>query len=71
MSRTFYKNKLTGNYGVLESQVLSNNSVSYFQLRLVSAIDGMIELNHQHENVAADNLVQVSSEEVQKTLLGF
>lgn len=70
MSKPFYKNKLTGNYGVLEGQVFSNQS-SYLQLRLVNAVGGMIELSHQHEDVTAQNLVQVSREEVQKALLGF
>ncbi len=70
MSRPFYKNKLTGNYGVLEGQVFSNQS-SDLQLRLVNAVGGMIELSHQHENVTAENLVQVSPEEVQKALLDF
>ncbi len=70
MSKPFYRSKITGNYGVLESQVLSTQS-SYLQLRLVSAVGGMIELSHQHENVTAENLVQVSTEEVQKVLLGF
>lgn len=70
MSKPFYKNKLTGNYGVLEGQVLSSQS-SYFQLMLVNAVGGMIELSRQHENVTAENLVQVSPEEVQKALLGF
>ncbi|MBD2440220.1 hypothetical protein [Nostoc sp. FACHB-110] len=64
MSKPFYKNKLTGNYGVLEGVVP-------LTLRLVNAVGGMIELSHQHENVAAENLVEVSSEEVQKALLGF
>ena len=67
MSKPFYKNKLTGNYGVIEGQVLSNQSSS-LQLRLVSAVGGMIELRHQHENVTTENLVQVSPEEVQKAL---
>ena len=67
MSKPFYKNKLTGNYGVIEGQVLSNQSSS-LQLRLVSAVGGMIELSHQHENVTTENLVQVSPEEVQKAL---
>ncbi|MDZ8257604.1 hypothetical protein [Nostoc sp. ChiQUE01b] len=70
MSKPFYKNKLTGNYGVLEEQVVSSQS-SYLQLRLVNAVGGMIELSHQQENVTAENLVQVSPEEVQKALLGF
>ncbi|MEW6497537.1 MAG: hypothetical protein AB1589_34295 [Cyanobacteriota bacterium] len=70
MSKPFYKNNLTGNYGVLEKQVFSNQS-SYLQLRLVNAVDGMIELSHQHENVTPENLIQVSPEEVQKALLGF
>ena len=70
MSKPFYKNKLTDNYGVLEGQVLSTQS-SYLQLRLVSAVGGTIELSHQHENVTAENLVQVSPEEVQNALLGF
>ena len=70
MSKPFYKNKLTGNYGVLEGQVSSNQS-SYLQLKLVNAVGGMIELSHQHENVTAENLVQVSPQEVQKALLGF
>ncbi len=70
MRKPFYKNKLTGNYGVLEREVLSNQS-SYLQLRLVSAVGGMIELSHQYEDVTTENLVQVSPEEVQKALLGF
>ncbi|MEH2316030.1 MAG: hypothetical protein V7K24_02585 [Nostoc sp.] len=44
---------------------------SSLQLRLVNALGGMVELSHQHENVTAENLVQVSPEEVQKALLGF
>ena len=71
MSKPFYKNKLTGNYGVLEELVLSNQSSYYLQLRLVSAVGGMIELSHQYEDVTNENLVQVSPEEVQKALLGF
>jgi len=70
MSKPYYKNKLTDNYGVLEGQVFSNQS-SYLQLRLVSAVDRMIELSHQHENVTTENLVEVSPEEVQKALLGL
>ncbi len=70
MSKPFYKNKLTGNYGVLERQVFSNHS-SYLQLRLVNAVGGMIELSHQHENVTTENLVEVLPEEVQKALLGL
>ena len=70
MSKSFFKNKLTKNYGVLEGQVLSTQS-SYLQLRLAIAVDGMIELSHQYENVTTENLVQVSQEEVQKVLLGF
>jgi hypothetical protein len=70
MSKPFYKNKLTGNYGVLEGQVWSNQS-SYLQLRLVSAVGGLIELSHQHEKVTNEDLVQVSPEEVLKALLGF
>ncbi|MBD2726315.1 hypothetical protein H6G96_08235 [Nostoc sp. FACHB-892] len=50
MSKPFYKNKLTGNYGVLEGVVP-------LTLRLVNAVGGMIELSHQHENVTAENLV--------------
>ena len=67
MSKPFYKNKLTGNYGVIEGQVWSNQS-SYLELRLVSDVGGMIELSHQHENVTTENLVQVSPEEVLKAL---
>jgi hypothetical protein len=70
MSKPYYKNKLTDNYGVLEGQVWSNQS-SYLQLRLVSAVDGEIELSYQYEDVTTENLVEVSSEEVQKALLGF
>jgi len=70
MRKPYYKNKLTGNYGVLEGQVFSNHS-SYLQLRLVNAVGGMIELSRQHENVTTENLVQVSPEEVEKALLGF
>ncbi|MCM0591639.1 MAG: hypothetical protein KA716_16020 [Gloeotrichia echinulata DEX184] len=70
MRKPFYKNKLTDNYGVIEGQVFSSQS-SYLQLRLVNAVGGMIELSHQHENVTAENLVEVSSEEVQKALVGF
>ncbi|MCZ8064593.1 MAG: hypothetical protein ACK5QJ_18795 [Microcystis sp.] len=70
MSKPFYKNNLTGNYGVLEGQVVSNQA-SYLRLRLVNAVGGMIELSHHHENVKPENLVQVSPEEVQKALLGF
>lgn len=70
MRKPFYKNKLTGNYGVLEGPVWSNPSF-YLQLRLVSAVDRMIELSHQYEDVTTENLVQVSPEEVQKALLGF
>ena len=70
MSKPFYKNKFTGNYGVLERQVFSNQS-SYLQLRLVSAVDGEIELSYQYEDVTIENLVEVSPEEVQKALLGF
>lgn len=70
MSKPFYKNKLTDNYGVLEGQVLSTQS-SYLQLRLVIAVGEMIELSNQHENVTTENLVQVSREEVQKAPLGF
>ncbi|MCL1466011.1 hypothetical protein LAY41_16605 [Argonema galeatum A003/A1] len=72
MSKPFYKNKLTGNYGVLERQVkVFPNQSSYRQLRLVKAVGGMVELSHQHENVTTENLVQVSPKEVQKALLGF
>jgi hypothetical protein len=67
MSKAYYKNKLTNNYGVLEGQVLSNQS-SYLQLRLVSAVGEMIELSHQYEDVTTENLVQVSREEVLKAL---
>ena len=67
MSKPYYKNKLTNNYGVLEGQVLSNES-SYLQLRLVSAVGEMIELSHQYEDVTTENLVQVSREEVLKAL---
>ncbi|MEG4226716.1 hypothetical protein QUA35_12355 [Microcoleus sp. N9_B2] len=70
MSKPYYKNKLTDNYGVLEGLVWSNQS-SYLQLRLVSAVDGEIELSYQYEDVTTENLVEVSSEEVQKALLGF
>ncbi|WP_066425083.1 hypothetical protein [Anabaena sp. 4-3] len=70
MSKIFYKNKLTGNYGVLEGKVLSSQSSS-FQLRLIKAVGGMVELSYQQENVTAKNLVQVSHDEVQKALLGF
>lgn len=72
MSKPLYKNKLTGNYGVLEGQVFSNQS-SYLELRLVNAVGGRIELSEgvPHEKVTAKNLVQVSPEEVQKALLGF
>ena len=70
MSKPFYKNNLTGNYGVLEGQVFSNQS-SYLQLRIVNALGGMIELIYQHENVKPENLVEVSPEEIQKALLGF
>ncbi|AFZ04980.1 hypothetical protein Osc7112_0361 [Oscillatoria nigro-viridis PCC 7112] len=56
MRKPFYKNKITGNYGVREGQVWSNQS-SYLKLRLVSAVGGMIELSHQHENVTTQNLV--------------
>lgn len=70
MSKPFYQNKLTGNYGVLEGQVFSSQSSS-LQLRLVNAVGGMVELSHQHENVTAENLVQASPQEVQKALLGF
>jgi hypothetical protein len=75
MSKPFYKNKLTGNYGVLEGQVLSSKvgigMSSHLQLRLVKAVAGMVELSYEQESVTADNLVQVSPEEVQKALLGF
>lgn len=70
MRKPFYKNKRTGIYGVLEVLVLSNQS-SNLQLRLVSAVGGMIELSHQYEDVTTENLVQVSPEEVLKALLGF
>jgi hypothetical protein len=70
MSKPFYKNQLTGNYGVREGEVWSNHSSS-LQLRLVNAVGGMIELSHQYEDVMNENLVQVSPEEVQKALLGF
>lgn len=70
MSKPFYKNSLTGNYGVLEGQVVSNQS-SYLRLRLANAVGGMIELSHHYENAKPENLVQVSPEEVQKALLGF
>ncbi len=69
MSKQYYKNKLTGNYGVIEGKEFSNQS-SYLQLRLLKAVDGMVELSHQHENVRTENLVQVSRAEVQKALVG-
>lgn len=67
MSKPYYKNKRTNNYGVLEGLVSSNQSSS-LQLRLVSAVGGMIELSDQLENVTTENLVQVSPEEVLKAL---
>ena len=70
MSKPFYKNKLTGNYGVLERQVWSNQS-SYLLLRLVSAVGGMIELSYEYEDVTTEDLVQVLEEEVLKALLDF
>lgn len=70
MRKPFYKIKGTNDYGVLEVQVRSNHS-SYLQLRLVSAVGGMIELSHQYEDVTTENLVEVSPEEVLKALLGF
>jgi hypothetical protein len=70
MSKLYYRNQLTGNYGVLEGQVFSSQS-SYLKLRLLNAVDGMIDLSHQYENVTAENLVEVSREEVQRVLLGF
>ena len=70
MRKPFYKIKGTNDYGVLEVQVRSNHS-SYLQLRLVSAVGGMIELSHQYEDVTTENLVEVSPEEVLNALLGF
>jgi Uncharacterized conserved protein len=71
MSKPLYRNELTGNYGVLEGQVFSSQS-SYHQLKLLEFVDGMIELSDdQYENVKAENLVQVSREEVQRALRGF
>jgi len=75
MSKPFYKNKVTGNYGVLEGHVISNQAgigtSSFLQLRLVKAVGGMVELSDEQESVVAGNLVQVSPDEVQKALLGF
>lgn len=68
--KKYYKNKDTGNYGVLEENVISNQSY-YYKLRLLNAIDGMIELSDQTEHVTDKNLVQVSQAEVVKALLDF
>jgi hypothetical protein len=70
MSKLYYKNKRTDNYGVLERQVWSNQS-SYLLLRLVSAVGGMIELSYEYEDVTTEDLVQVLEEEVLKALLDF
>jgi hypothetical protein len=72
MSKSYYRNNRTGNYGVLEGgQKVFPNQSSYLKLRLLNAVEGMIDLSHQYENVTAENLVEVSREEVQRVLLGF
>ncbi|MBF2056355.1 MAG: hypothetical protein IGQ45_03825 [Cyanobacterium sp. T60_A2020_053] len=75
MSKPFYRNKITGNYGVLEGLVISNQagmgSSSLHQLRLVKAVGGMVEPSDKQESVVAENLVEVSREEVEKALLPF
>ncbi len=72
MSKPFYKNTKTGNYGVLEgsdmfgSQKLHNK---YLILKTVVARDGMIELGVTTEQVLPKDLIEVSPEEVQQSLL--
>jgi len=69
MAKAYYKNKLTGRYGILEEQLFPNQS-TYLRLRLLIPVGGMAELSERYENVTAENLVKVSREEVQKGM-GF
>lgn len=75
MSKRFYKNKRTGNYGVLERQVFSTTtgigSNAAYRLRLLIAIGGMVELSSMEESVTGEDLVEVSQNEVQRALLGL
>jgi hypothetical protein len=75
MSKPYFKNRLTGNYGVLEGQSFSilpgGGRSSLLRLRLVRAVGGAVELGQDCESASMESLVQVSPEDVQRALLGI
>ncbi|MCW5319314.1 hypothetical protein GTQ43_38785 [Nostoc sp. KVJ3] len=79
MAKKYYKNKATGNYGVLEGSGLSafatranQSSVNdYLNLRILIGIGGMIELSSRTEQVHSNDLIEVTEDEVVRTLLNI
>lgn len=74
MSKSYYKNKVSGNYGFIDQEKISvqeGRGMYSLSLRLVKPVDGMVEPSHERESVVAENLVPVSPDEVQKALLPF
>jgi len=68
MSKPFYKNTKTGNYGVLEGfdiHVFSKNSNKHLILKTLVARDKMLEYG-ETEQVLAQDLIEVSREKVEE-----
>ncbi len=79
MAKKYYKNKVTGNYGILEgfsssafatraNQYSVNN---YLTLKILIGIGGMVELSSRTEQVHSNDLIEVPENEVLRALLNI
>jgi hypothetical protein len=75
MSKTYYRNKRTGSYGVIEGYKFlartGRGSSSLYKLRLLKPVEGIVELSSIEENVTLEELIEVSEDEALKVLLGL
>ena len=69
--KQFYKNQVTGCYGIGSSVILSAGNQRFRLFTRVSFINGLMELNNYEEKVLESDLVEASEQEVHNSLIGF
>jgi hypothetical protein len=72
MAKPFYKNSKTGNYGILEGDhlfITPGYVDSYLTLRLLVGVRGIVEQSYETERVNANDLIEVTPNEVERALL--
>lgn len=71
MQKPYYKNSQTGNYGIVSAESDFFGNKDYVALKTFVVRDMMIEETGPTEQVLKKDLIKVSREDIERSLLGF